>query len=235
MRETGASLKEIATTLGVSKSSVSVWVRGIPLSESHRQVLLDRQATGWALRAAANRARRERKEAELGEAARAEIGELSEREIFLIGVALYWAEGTKAKPWNVSARVALINSDPSVIGVFLGWLALLGIGLDRLTFRVAIHESADATEATRSWARLVGVDATEFRRPTIKTHKPGTVRRNTGEEYRGCLVVSVRRSTDLNRRIAGWWKGIAESAAYDRCATVRDGVAGARLTLDEQA
>lgn len=32
--------------------------------------------------------------------------------------------------------------------------------------------------------------------------------------YVGCLVVHVRRSTDLNRRIAGWWQGIA--AGLDR-------------------
>lgn len=234
LRGSGASLNEIAAALGVSKSSVSVWVRGIPLSESHRQVLLERQASSWARRAAAIRARRERKEAELAEASRAQIGELSARDLFLVGVALYWAEGSKSKPWNVSQSVTLINSDASVICVFMRWLKLLGIGLDELTFRVAIHENADALAATEYWAGLVGVDSAQFRRPTLKRHKPGTRRRNTGEEYRGCLVVKVRCSTDLNRRIAGWWRGISE-APPTMVQAVRDGVVGARDTLDVQA
>jgi hypothetical protein len=39
-----------------------------------------------------------------------------------------------------------------------------------------------------------------MRRPTIKRHEVATVRRNTGEEYRGCLTVSVPRSRELY-----WW------------------------------
>jgi hypothetical protein len=38
----------------------------------------------------------------------------------------------------------------------------------------------------------------------LKKHSPVTVRRNTGEDYRGCLRIDVRRSSDLYRKIEGW-------------------------------
>jgi transposase-like protein len=38
-REGGASVKELARLLGVSKSTVSIWVRDIELTESQREAL----------------------------------------------------------------------------------------------------------------------------------------------------------------------------------------------------
>lgn len=51
-----------------------------------------------------------------------------------------------------------------------------------------------------------------FDRTTLKRHNPKTVRRNIGEDYHGCLCVSVRRSASLNLQIAGWFEGIAANA-----------------------
>ena len=44
----------------------------------------------------------------------------------------------------------------------------------------------------------------QFRRPTLKRHNPTTIRKNTGDDYHGCLRVEVRRSADLYRQIEGW-------------------------------
>ena len=78
---------------------------------------------------------------------------------------------------------------------------------------LSIHESADVDGATEYWSELVGIPAAEFRKAALKRHNPRTVRHNTGETYRGCLVVYVRRSTELYRQITGWWAGIAEFVA----------------------
>jgi predicted transcriptional regulator len=43
LREEGKSVKEIQTMLGVSKASVSVWVRDIELTEAQKLALKDRQ------------------------------------------------------------------------------------------------------------------------------------------------------------------------------------------------
>ena len=51
-----------------------------------------------------------------------------------------------------------------------------------------------------------------FDRTSLKRHNPLTVRKNVNDDYHGCLCVSVRRSTDLNLRIEGWFHGIAANA-----------------------
>jgi hypothetical protein len=51
--------------------------------------------------------------------------------------------------------------------------------------------------AGESWSRTVGVPLDRFRRPTIKTHKPSTRRRNVGDTCRGCLTVYVPKSSSL--------------------------------------
>jgi len=38
----------------------------------------------------------------------------------------------------------------------------------------------------------------------LKRHNPKTVRKNTGQDYKGCLRIDVRRSGWLYRKIDGW-------------------------------
>lgn len=210
MRRDGCSYREISAALGgISKSTLSGWLCDVPLTEEHRARLAQRSAEGIRSRAIAIRASRIRRTEVLQAEAASEIGGLTQRELFLVGVALYWAEGSKAKPWSPSKEVVLINSDPTVIQVFLAWLRLMGVDDDRLQFRLSIHESADLEAATAAWATAVGFGAERFGRPTLKRHNPLTARRNTSTAYIGCLIIRVRRSVELNRRIAGWWSGIA--------------------------
>jgi hypothetical protein len=126
-------------------------------------------------------------------------------------VILYWSEGSKQKPWRPASPVKFINSDPGLVLLFLEWLQLLDVSEKRLVATVSIHETADVSAAQQYWADLTGIPMDQFRRPTIKRHKPRTNRRNTGADYRGCLIIDVRSGTDLYRHIAGWYGGILEA------------------------
>ncbi len=208
LRRQGRTYDEITVELGVAKSSVSLWVRDLPRPRKSPEAMHQMREARWApYREARDRAI-ERTKAE----ARREIGELSDRDLFLAGIALYWAEGAKSKPYARRESVTFINSDPGVIQAFLAWLRMLDVEPERLTFRLMIHESADAEAAERHWADLVGVDAATFQKTTLKKHRPKTNRKNTGEGYRGCLVIRVLQSAELYRRIEGWWYGIVLGA-----------------------
>jgi transcriptional regulator with XRE-family HTH domain len=102
------------------------------------------------------------------------VGELSDRELFFTGVALYWAEGAKDKPHRRTEVLQFINSDPNVIRLFLHWLEFLGVQRERLTLRVSIHESADVESAEKFWADIAGF--TYGRAPicTVAWRAPGT-------------------------------------------------------------
>ncbi|MFH8800616.1 helix-turn-helix domain-containing protein [Streptomyces sp. NPDC017936] len=210
LRQQGWTYNQIQAELGCSKSSVSLWVRDLPRPEP--KCAPEEQRARMNAGLARLRASQDRERTETKREAAAAIGDLSGRELFLLGVALYWAEGTKDKPHARRECVEFVNSDPGMITVFLAWLDLFEVSRDRLHCRVMIHETADVAAAERYWADLVGIDRSALGKTVLKKHKPTTVRKNTGDTYRGCLGIKVRQGADLYRRIEGAWYGIVGAA-----------------------
>ncbi|MFF5899461.1 hypothetical protein ACFY8O_26545 [Streptomyces argenteolus] len=210
LRLQGMTYDQIQVELGCSKSSISLWVRDLPKPEPRysEDERLARMNAGLA----SLRANQDAERLEAKRIARESVGEVSDRELFLTGVALYWAEGMKDKPYSRRESLLFINSDPNVIKVYLSWLDLLGVARERLHLRVSIHETANVAEAEDFWADLTGVPRTDFMRATLKKHSPKTTRKNTGEAYRGCLVIYVTKSAELYRRVEGAWYGIVLGA-----------------------
>ncbi|MFD5765633.1 hypothetical protein ACFWIN_07390 [Streptomyces sp. NPDC127049] len=206
LRLQGMTYDQIQVELGCSKSSISLWVRDLPKPERRRtrEEASEIARRGWE----PTMIRREEARQAVKRTAAEEVGALSDRELFLLGVGLYWAEGTKDKPHARRERVAFVNSDPGMVRVFTAWLDLLDVPAERRTFSLMIHETADASAAERYWAELVGADLAAFGKTTLKRHRPKTVRKNVGAEYRGCLVIRILGSADLYRRIEGAWCGI---------------------------
>jgi predicted transcriptional regulator len=205
LREQGLDYEEIATELGVSKSSVSLWVRDMPRPERlTEEECRKRSLEIFSKYRAAQRPIREAARQAVVRTAHAEIGQLHDREVLIAGAIAYWCEGTKNKPYRRIDRVTFINSDPALICFFMRFLAVAGIERDRLVCRLHIHESADVEAAQRFWEDVTGLEPEQFSRPTLKRHKPITIRKNTGDDYHGCLRVDVRRSAVLYRRIEGW-------------------------------
>ncbi|HEX9695290.1 MAG TPA: hypothetical protein VGB64_03135 [Actinomycetota bacterium] len=208
LRKQGRTYAEIERATGVPKSTLSNHLKDIPLTAEHAAVIAEKQRRGAARAGATLRARRIAGEARTLAASAAEIGEVTDRELFIAGVLLYWAEGTKSKPWSRGHHVTFVNSDPGMVRLFLRWLELVDVGRDRLVLTVQIHERADIDHAHRFWSQIAGVPVELFRRPTLKRHNPRTTRRNIGDAYVGCLRIDVAKSTELYLRIAGWYEGI---------------------------
>ncbi|CAM5514593.1 hypothetical protein GCM10010261_53470 [Streptomyces pilosus] len=210
LRLQGWTYDRIEAELGCSRSSVSLWVRDLPKPERRRtpEEAAAIARRGWEAKLRVRDEERRRAK----EAAKQEVGDLSPRELFLIGVGLYWAEGSKDKPYDRRESVTFVNSDPGMIKVYLAWLDLLGVERERLRFAVMIHENADVTGAEQYWAERVGAGRSAFNKTTLKRHNPKTVRKNVGESYRGCLVIKVLKGADLYRRIEGSWYGIVLGA-----------------------
>lgn len=210
LRRAGHTMPEIAAALQVSKASVSLWTRDLPKPPPRERTEYD-----FARVSAARRAQwepflagREQERRETKARAAASVPALADDVLLLLGAVLYWAEGSKDKPWARKESLTFINSDPDVIRVYLRWLTCLGVMEDRRGFRLSIHESADIEAATRYWADVVGVGPSDFARPTLKKHNPRSVRKNIGDTYRGCLVVSVRKSRREYQVMDGLWHGI---------------------------
>jgi hypothetical protein len=208
LRVKGATYDEIAAQLSVSKASLSLWLRDLPVPER-----VVRRRAEHLRRIRGHGGGSQRKEAQARMAARRDraqglVGRLSERELFIAGVVIYWCEGAKDKPWKRHGRVKVINSDPDLLRVYLAWLDLIGVEEMERTYALSIHEDADVAAHEAWWRRELGLAPTQFRKAMLKRHNPKPRRYNTGADYHGCLVVSVCRSAALYDAIAGWWGGV---------------------------
>jgi transcriptional regulator with XRE-family HTH domain len=99
LREQGLDYEEIADALGVSKGSISLWVRDPPTPphltyEESRKRAVEGMRRYWEAERPVREAARE---ATIAAAAR-DIGGLSGRELPIAGAIAYWCEGAKGKP-----------------------------------------------------------------------------------------------------------------------------------------
>jgi len=128
LRAQGLDYEDIAAELHVSKSSVSLWVRDLPVPErlSYEETRT-RANEGVQKYWDAEREVRDAQRCAEQDAAAAEIGELTDRELRIAGAIAYWCEGAKSKPYRRQEEVNFINSDPRLILLFLRLLNSVGV------------------------------------------------------------------------------------------------------------
>ena len=160
-RKEGISIREIARILGVAKSSVSWWVRDIELSEIQKARLKSSEIKGRELGLFKTMQIKREKRIEYVEsyyrAGASRMSVLSERELFILGVGLYWAEGGKSAK---NRRVEFCNSDPEMIKFLLLWLeSCFLVPKEDIRCVVGInqiHESRDGL-VKNYWSEKIGV------------------------------------------------------------------------------
>lgn len=209
LRAEGLLLREIAERLGVSVPTVHscTWDLPVPPRARHGRAPDELRADLVAYWEREKGRRAVVRAAQQDFHARS-VGTLTREQLHLMAVTAYWCEGSKSKSYAVREQVTFINSDVGLVRLWLAFLDDVAFPEQDRRFSVAIHESADVPRATQSWADDLGVPVERFGRPAIKRHNPRTVRLNTGDDYRGCVVVRLTKCVDLYRMIAGTWTGI---------------------------
>lgn len=207
LRKSGLSYNEIREKVVVSKSTLSLWLRSVGLAKRQIRRLTEKQRRTQKIAVAKWHELRVEKTLRIKQAAQAEITALSEGERWLIGIALYWAEG--AKEHDRSSRVQFSNSDPHMVILFKQWvLDFLKVKPEDITYTLYIHErSRNILDAVGFWSDFLKIEPHELS-IVFKKHNPSPKRKNIGVNYRGLVRLTVRKSTDLNRKISGWIDGI---------------------------
>lgn len=199
LRAEAWTLRDIATELGVSKSSVSLWVRDVefvprPRNRGHPSM----QPHPMHVRKLAEieRCRQEGIE---------RIGRLSDREFLVLGLALYAGEGGKT---NGDVRFA--NSDPRMILTFITWLRhFFDVDESRVRMRLYLHEDLDLDAAIEFWSQLNAIPPSQFGKP-YRAVADNTLRRN--RHIYGCPGLSYCCSL-THRRVMGMIEAILSDTA----------------------
>lgn len=195
LRISGYSMKEISELVGVSKSTVSLWVRDIKLSEE-AMTRLKSKVTNGQLKSAENK----RKQAKLNlenhykdsNSALQKI-KFTQPILKVICSLLYWCEGGKAD----NRLVQFTNSDPAIIEVFMKLLRN-NYEIDNNKFRacVHLHEYHDANKQIEFWSNITKIPKNQFIKPYLKPNTKKRIRDN----YPGCLQIRYYHA-DLARQI----------------------------------
>jgi transcriptional regulator with XRE-family HTH domain len=197
MRAENRTLKEIAEILGVSKSSVSLWVRDMNVE----------------IRQARPGVRRSNKlhEAKLAEIEACDrlgierIGQLSDDAFLAAGVALYAGEGSKT-----GNEVNFANTDAAMVAFYCAWLRrFFEIDESRMRVRVYLHEGLDLDAAETFWSGVTAIPRAQFRSPYRAKADP-TIRRTKHEH--GCVYVRYCCARTL-REIKGLIRALLSSGA----------------------
>src|SRR5215469_1646631 len=110
LRKLGKSYSQIRNELGISKSTLSVWLREYPLTkEQLRQLNYFNEIRIEKFRQTMQLKREIRLQKYYKEMKRT-ILPLSNRELLLTGIFLYWGEGAK----TTRSQVHISNTDPAV-------------------------------------------------------------------------------------------------------------------------
>ncbi len=204
LRRQGLTYSEILARIPVAKSTLSSWLHSVSLAKQTHQRLTKKKILAQQKGAVARHQQRLALMDQIKNEAFQEMRQLNNDHLWLAGIMLYWAEGSKAKEHLVSQQVNFNNSDPKMIKVFLDWLLkIIKIPRNDIYFALYIHRTANIQRALSFWSQIVSCDKKTIK-VYFKEHKLKSGRKNTGISYNGLLRIIVRKSTNLNRKIAAW-------------------------------
>lgn len=207
LRKKGYTYKEIMMDVAVAKSSLSLWLKDLPLTREEKYALKERKdsqiSKGRIKVAGILRTRRLAREKEQYKESLETFNIFKGNPLFHTGIALYWAEGGKrTDQWQ------FMNSDAEMQRIMILWLVTFaGIQKEDLRFRLYVHKAYKSENCLEWWAVSLQVSSNQFLKTVTKPSGLGVKKR---PNYRGCLRIEVRTSKPLLNKMRFWQKMLVE-------------------------
>lgn len=203
LRQEGYAINIIATKLNVAKSSVSLWVRDVILTETQLSELKKSPFSSAAIekRRLARLTNEKEKRQLVINAARQSITSISNRELWLMGVMLYWAEGGKTQ-----RMVRFSNGDPEMIIIMMKFFRqVCKVPESKFRGYIHIHPHLDFMEAERYWSEISNIPIEQF----FKTYrKPNISSLGVKDSLPNGVMDIYVLDSNLFLKITGWSQGI---------------------------
>jgi len=209
LRREGKSYNEINKILDIPKSTLSGWFRDLRFSKDIKIKLINDAKKKWACNITNYNKRRaalileKTDKIQLMESKK--IRGISERERWLLGTALYWAEGSKRVRW----QARFTNSDPNMIKFIMSYFRnTCKIKEEKFRLTLQIHSNVSEKEAKQYWSGIAGIPTVQFYKTLNATSKTSKNKREPKRLPYGTLRISIADVNIINK-IKGWIKGLA--------------------------
>lgn len=156
LRKEGNSYNFISSKISVAKSTLSVWLKGVPfmpndlmkgdrLENNTRLTSISRVDKAVSLRKAS-------------EYTNSNIQNLSDRDIFMFGLGIYLGEGSKT-----GGVTRIVNSDPKIISFSIMWFKrCFGLTDDNFHVRIHLYPDNDENQLIKFWMKALNLKRKAF-------------------------------------------------------------------------
>ncbi len=206
-RKQGYSYNLISQKLDIAKSTLSHWLREIPFNPNREVIERVRDAR---LKSAKfkNGQRLDNIIAMRLEAIK-ELGNITKRDLWMMGIGLYLGEGSKAYEY-----IRIANSDPQVIKISMKWFREI-CGLKNNNFRLNLHLYPDSNikKSINYWSLITGLSKNQFGKIQIDRR----INKSKNKKKllpNGTLHIIVKSNgnkklgVSLHRKIMGWIEAV---------------------------
>jgi len=202
-RKQGYSYGMISEKMGLAKSTLSNWLREI--SYQPNKEVLKRIQFAPVKAAEIMHNRKIANIAKIKKLAAKELGKLTKRDLWLLGIGLYLGEGAK-----LYETIRVINSDPGIIKVAIRWFRnVCGLEIENFNPSVHLYPDNNIKETIHHWSETTGIPKEQFGKTQIdkRNNKSGKKRRKLPYGTLHLQIKSCGKSEfgkTLHRRIIGW-------------------------------
>jgi predicted transcriptional regulator len=215
LRKKGLSYSEIQNSINLPRSTIAYWLKGIQLSEEQAEKLKEKRSRVAKSNVEKRISRILHETEDIKKSAAKEIGGITKRELWLMGIMLYWRERFLLGNDNdLRKGIRFTSSDPDLIKLFLKWLQEIGrIDDEEIAFDIFTGKDKkdNINDVKNRWSVVTGFSRGHFPRVYFLKSGPkgqhGKKRKTKRSEW-GMLRIRVKASSMLARQMAGWISGI---------------------------
>lgn len=168
LRSLGKSYSQIKSELGISKSTLSLWLWKYPLTQQQVRLLRDVSQIRIEKYRRTMQLKRETKLSGYYDEEKKILIPLSKKELFIAGLFLYWGEGGK----TVRHVLSVNNTDPAVLKFTLHWMMeALNIPKEKIQVYLHLYNDMAIKKEINFWSKELHMPKNQFARPYIKKSK----------------------------------------------------------------
>ncbi|MCR4276525.1 MAG: helix-turn-helix domain-containing protein [Candidatus Roizmanbacteria bacterium] len=172
LRKEGKTFSEIRGVVKVSKSTLSIWLKPYPLSNEQVQEVNKMKYRAIEKFRETMRKKRNKRLEKYYKEIKNKLLPLSNKNLYIAGLFLYWGEGNKASSHTISIN----NTDPSVLKFAKYWyLNALNIKEKKMKISLHLYKDMNILKEINYWSRQLHIPKSQFIRPYIKESKKSDI------------------------------------------------------------